>query len=177
MMQAGIWLIPRAVADRAGPWDETLSLINDFDYFTRVLLASGGVKFCEGARLFYRSGNPTSLASCRSRQAWRSALRSLRQGTRALLERTPTAAARRASADVFQQLAFDAYLEDDDVFEAAEQGALALGGSSIQMGGGALFRALRQLVGWKLAKRVKLAAYAMGYDQLADVKEAASHRR
>jgi glycosyltransferase involved in cell wall biosynthesis len=171
MMQAGIWLIPRAVAEQAGPWDETLSLINDFDYFTRVLLASDGVRFCEGARLFYRSGNPESLASRRSARAWRSALRSLRQGTRALLTRTQATPARRAAADVFQRLAFDAYLEDDEVFEAAQREVIALGGSDVRMGGGVLFQCLRTIAGWKTAKRVKQAAYAVGYNRIARAKE------
>ena len=30
MMQCGLWLIPRAIIDTAGGWDESLSLINDF---------------------------------------------------------------------------------------------------------------------------------------------------
>ena len=58
MMQPGLWLIPKATALRAGPWDEHLSLIDDFAYVTRVLLAARAVRFCEGARLYYRSGNP-----------------------------------------------------------------------------------------------------------------------
>ena len=39
MMHGAAWLVPRAVAERAGGWNEELSLINDFDYFARVLVA------------------------------------------------------------------------------------------------------------------------------------------
>ena len=42
MIQGGCYLIPRALIEQAGPWNETLSLINDFDFFPRVLLRRGG---------------------------------------------------------------------------------------------------------------------------------------
>ncbi len=52
MMQPGLWLIPRAVAERTGPWNEELTLIDDFEYGTRLLLAGTRVRFCAGARLY-----------------------------------------------------------------------------------------------------------------------------
>ena len=39
MMHPSAWLVPRAVAERAGPWNETLTLNDDGEYFCRVLLA------------------------------------------------------------------------------------------------------------------------------------------
>jgi hypothetical protein len=173
MMQPGLWLIPREVADRAGPWDETLTLIDDFEYFTRVTLASRRVRPCAEARLYYRSGNPMSLASQRSPAAWESAWRAIEGGTAALLARTDDAAARAACADLFQRLAFDAYLEDDRIAGRAEERARGLGGSSVVMTGGALFRAVRGTFGWKAAKRVKRFFYQIGYGQVAAFKEAA----
>jgi glycosyltransferase involved in cell wall biosynthesis len=174
MMQPGIWLLPRAVVERAGPWDERLSLINDFEYFTRVLLAASEVRFTPGARLFYRSGNPNSVASLRSVAAFRSALLSMELGTAALLERSGSAAARVACADVFQVLAFDAYLRDDQVARAAEQHADRLGGSQLRLGGGRLVRTVEQFAGWKRAKRVKSWAYYLGYGRIARTKASVS---
>ena len=173
MMQPGLWLIPRRVAERAGPWDEDLTLIDDFEYVTRVLMASREVRFCAGARLYYRSGNPESLASQRSAGAWQSAWQSLDRGTRALLAAAPSARARTACADLFQQLAFDAYTDDDDTSARAERRALELGGSRVRMGGGRLFRLVRNTAGWKTAKRVKRACYRLGYGRVARAKEAA----
>ncbi|MDE3084845.1 MAG: glycosyltransferase family 2 protein, partial [Verrucomicrobiota bacterium] len=43
MMHPSAWLVPHAVADRAGPWDEALTLNDDGEYFCRVLLASNGI--------------------------------------------------------------------------------------------------------------------------------------
>jgi glycosyltransferase involved in cell wall biosynthesis len=173
MMQPGLWLIPREVAGRAGPWDEELTLIDDFEYFTRIVLASRQVRHCAQARLYYRSGNPGSLASQRSPAAWRSAWRAIDRGTAALLARTRDPAARAACADILQRLAFDAFLEDDDVAKMAESRANELGGASAVMTGGVLFRALRRAVGWKGAKRIKRSLYKLGYGRLAALKEAA----
>src|SRR4051794_28045763 len=77
MMHGAAWLIPRGLAERAGPWDETLSLINDFDFFPRVLLACRMVCFCPDAVTYYRSDLPTSLSGSKSWAAWDSAIRSL----------------------------------------------------------------------------------------------------
>jgi glycosyltransferase involved in cell wall biosynthesis len=170
MMQAGIWLIPRTVALRAGPWDEHLSLINDFEYFTRVLLAAREVRFCDGARLFYRSGNPHSLAGRKSRAAWESALLSLEQGTAALLDREQSPRTRRACADVFQEWAHAAYLEAPDVFERLEARVVALGGSSVGMGGGLGVRVLERVFGWKVAKRLQMLAHRRGFGHVSRLK-------
>jgi glycosyltransferase involved in cell wall biosynthesis len=172
MMQPGLWLIPRGVAERAGPWNESLTLIDDFDYATRVLLASTEVRFCAGARLYYRSGNVDSLASQRSVEAWRSAWRSLELGTGALLSTDASPASRAACADLFQQLAFDAYGDDDEISALAERRAAELGGSEVRMSGGRLFRLLRGTAGWKVAKRIKGASYRLGYGRVARAKEA-----
>jgi hypothetical protein len=128
------------------------------------------VRFCRGARLYYRSGNPDSLASQRSIAAWRSALLSMELGTRALLDRVSTAEAYRACADVFQTLAFDAYLEDEDVSRAARRHVADLGGSRLRMTGGLLFNAMEHTIGWQRAKRVQRVAYSMGYERVARLK-------
>src|SRR5450432_3762028 len=79
MMHPSAWLVPRAVLDRAGPWDESLSLNDDGEFFCRVLLASAGLAFCAdaGARSFYRSGLPGSLSQQRGPAARRSQFRSI----------------------------------------------------------------------------------------------------
>ena len=167
MLQPGLWLVPRRLVDAAGPWDERLTLNNDFEYFVRVLLTSREVRFCEGARLYYRSGNPTSLASVRSRRAWQSQLLSIALGVEAIESRSGDPRVARVGADLFQQLAFDAYLEDADVAREAEARAAARGGSSLRIGGGVLLRMLDRAFGWKRAKRIKTLAYRYGYDLIA----------
>src|SRR6185295_11969124 len=106
----------------------------------------------EGARLFYRSGNPKSLASIRTARAWQSQLRSIELGTEKLLDVCTDPRARVVCADLFQGLAFDAYLEEPSVARLAEAHANHLGGSSMRMDGGLWFRVLERALGWKSAK-------------------------
>lgn len=171
MLQPGLWLAPRAVVDVAGPWGEDLTLNNDFDAFVRVLLASDVVCMTAGARVFYQSGNPASLASQRSAEAWRSSFNSIARGAGAMLSRSHAADVRRACADLFQHLAYDAYLDAPAVSREAEARATELGGSDVELDGGAALRVLRQALGWKRAMRVKSAFYQFGYGRLALVKE------
>lgn len=55
-MQPATWLASRELTVAAGPWDSTLSLDDDGEYYTRVVLASDGVKFVPEGRVFYRRG-------------------------------------------------------------------------------------------------------------------------
>lgn len=176
MLQPGLWLAPRAVVEAAGPWDERLTLNNDFDYGVRLLLAADRVLFCTNARLYYRSGNPGSLASQRTPAAWKSSLLSVELGCAEMLRRAPTERMRQACADVFQQLAYSAYLDAPDVSDAADVHVRHLGGSRVTATGGVLFNALRRAVGWRRAKRIQHVAYRAGYIRIARAKEAALGR-
>jgi hypothetical protein len=97
---------------------------------------------------------------------------SVRLGTQALLARADTVESRRACADVLQILAFDAYLEDAAVADAAADAAAALGGSTVRLGGGTLFRGLERALGWRRAKALKRLAYRLGYDRVVDARRA-----
>jgi glycosyltransferase involved in cell wall biosynthesis len=57
------WLTSRELTEAAGPWDERLSLDDDGEYFCRVLLAGGGVKFVPGAKSFYRISGTGGLSN------------------------------------------------------------------------------------------------------------------
>jgi glycosyltransferase involved in cell wall biosynthesis len=155
MMHGAAWLIPRAVAERAGPWDESLSLINDFDYFPRVLLACRRVLFCEGAGTWYRSGIETSLSGSKSRKAWDSAYRALGASTARLLAREDSPRTRRACVRQYQEFVYAAYPDVPDLIEGAERRVKELGGGMFPPQGGPKFKLVAGLVGWRLAKRLQ----------------------
>src|SRR5207253_4450011 len=71
MLFPALWLVPRKVIDRAGFWDESLSLGDDGEYFTRVILNCRRVLFCSGARCYYRSGVHGSLSWNKSLEGFR----------------------------------------------------------------------------------------------------------
>jgi hypothetical protein len=176
MLQPGLWLASRELVAAAGPWDERLTLNNDFSYGVRLILAAERVRFCGDARLFYRSGNPASLASQRSPAAWRSSLQSIDQGATAMLAHAGDDRMRLACANLFQQLAYAACLDAPDVSEEAERRATGLGGGRSAMDGGAVFRLMRNAVGWRRATGIKALCYRAGYRRVADLKSAAFRR-
>lgn len=61
-MQTATWLTSRELTKAAGAWDVRLSVDDDGEYFCRVLLASDGVRFVPGARVFYRVTPSTRLS-------------------------------------------------------------------------------------------------------------------
>lgn len=153
MMQPGAWLTPRALIERAGPWDERLTLNDDGEYFCRVLLASRGIKFCADARSYYRSNLSGSLSRGRSEAAWRSAFLSHELCVAHLLAHEDSARTRRAGADLFQRLAFAMYPDCPDIVTRCEAEVARLGGSAEVPGGGRVFQVLTRVFGWKAARR------------------------
>lgn len=167
MMHGATWLIPRQISDRAGWWTEELSLINDFDYFSRILLASQGVKFCWGAKTYYRSGNTGSLSGSKSYAAWKSAFRSLELGTHNLLAQENSQRTRHASATVFQRFVYEVYPDVPDLMQAAAAKVQEFGGSDIKPSGGPVFQVLTSVMGWQQAKKLQRFMYQYGYEKAA----------
>jgi glycosyltransferase involved in cell wall biosynthesis len=155
MMHGAAWLIPRRVVERAGPWDETLSLVNDFDFFPRVLLACSTVRFCPEAVTHYRSGLPTSLSGSKSPAAWDSAFRALMASTTRLLQVEDSARTRRACVRQCQEFVYAAYPDCPELIGRVEERIAELGGAQFPPQGGPKFRAVAAVVGWRLAKRIQ----------------------
>ena len=155
MMHPAAWLTPRALAERAGPWDESLSLDDDGEYFTRVVLASRGVRFCREAVSFYRSGLSGSLSGAKSERAWASAFRSLELSSGRLLAREDTPRTRHACATAFQRYIYESYPRAAECRDRAAAQVAVLGGSTLLPPGGPKYRWARRLLGWRLAKRLQ----------------------
>jgi len=155
MMQCALWLIPRPVLERAGLWDERLSLINDFEFFARVLVHTEGVRFTPGARLYYRSGLDDSLSGQDSREHVESAFLSLKLGTQHLLHEEESERTRRAAANVLQDFIYAYFPNHSDLREKIRGRIEDLGGSDLQPGGPPGFEVLRPVLGWKMARRIQ----------------------
>lgn len=156
MMQPGCWLCPRPLLAAAGPWDNTLSLNDDGEYFSRVMLASAGILFCGEARVYYRSNVKSSLSRRQDRRALQSLYRSTELNCDRLLHAAgDTSRARAAAANGWQRLAFECFPLAKDLADAAEQRCRDLGGSPFPMPAGANFHRLTRLFGWRTAKRLR----------------------
>jgi glycosyltransferase involved in cell wall biosynthesis len=156
MMHPSCWLLPRAVVERAGPWDEALSLNDDGEYFARTLLASSGMAYSATGRSYYRSGLPGSLSQQRGERARRSQFRSLELITQHLRATEDSPRTRRAAANYFQRFIHDFFPAPADLMRQAADRIAALGGSTLgRPPMGAKTAALAAILGWRNVWRLK----------------------
>lgn len=155
MMHPAAWLVPRAVADRAGLWDETLSLDDDGEYFARVVLASRDVRFAAEARSYYRNHDGQRVSRTRGEKAWSSSLRACESKAGQLLARENSPRTRRACAANFSRFAWENYPEGGDYVRRAVQRWLELDASVQPPRGGPRENLLARCFGWRIARRLR----------------------
>lgn len=155
MMHPAAWLVPRAIADRAGPWDESLSLNDDGEYFARVVLASRLLAFTPTGASLYRSALPGSLSARRTRRALESAHHAAELTAAHLRRAEDSPRVDRALADFWQRLAYELYPEAPDLTRRAAAEARLLGGSNLRPEAGRPELFATRFLGWKLARRLR----------------------
>lgn len=167
MMQCAMWLIPSAALRSTGGWNERLSLINDFEFFARVLLSVRELVYTSEARLYYRSGLTSSLSGQKSRRAAESAHLSLRFGTDHLLAAENSQRTRRAAANMLRTFDHTFYPAFADLRHLLEARIQELGGSDLPPVGPPGFHRLRRWVGWRAARRAQQWAERKGLNAAA----------
>ena len=156
MIHPSCWLLPRAIAERAGPWDESLSLNDDGEYFARTALAASGMAFCPTGRSYYRSGLAGSLSQQRGERARRSQYRSLELITTHLLAAENSPRTRQAAANYFERFIHDYFPIPADLMRAAAVRATQLGGATLGPPPmGPRTAALARILGWRNVWRLK----------------------
>jgi len=158
MMYPAMWLHPRAMVDAIGPWREDLTLINDTEYFTRAVLASRQVLFCEGARTYYRSGIAGSLSGLKSRKGWESQFKVIDLCQSYLLAREDSDRTHRVCAMLWQRLAHASYPYDRNLANDALDRAHQLHQVRLEPEGGPAFRLASHMLGWKAARMLQRLA-------------------
>jgi glycosyltransferase involved in cell wall biosynthesis len=156
-MQPATWLVSRGLSNAAGPWNTQLHVDNDGEYFCRVLLASKGVRFVPEARTYYRMSGFRCVSyigsSNRKLEAKALAMR-LHVGYLLSLEESPRV--RKACIQYIQDWLSYFHPNRPDLVEELVQMAAELGGSIRLPSLSWKYSFLRQLFGWKTAKRAQL---------------------
>lgn len=165
MMQCALFLIPRPILDDAGGWNEQLSLINDFEFFTRLLLQSEGIRFTAGAKVYYRSGLEESLSGRQDPEAIESEYRSLMLGIQHLLDYENTPGTRRVAANTLQNFVHRRYPYYPDLRAKMQERIKELGGSDLVPSGPPGFEVLRPILGWRAARRIQRFAVRNGLNR------------
>lgn len=157
MMQSGMFLLPRLTLERLGGWDERLSLIDDFEFFSRMFSSCPTMCFAAEATLLYRTSVSGSLSGRKSRHAVESQFLSLMLGTGHLLAAEDSQRTRRACANVLQQFDYGHYPQHPDLRAKARDRVQQLGGADVAPVGPPNFHRLRRVIGWRAARRVQRA--------------------
>ncbi|EDM37131.1 Glycosyl transferase, family 2 [Pedobacter sp. BAL39] len=157
MTQPGIFMLPRNLVLRSGLWNESLSLNDDLEFYTRLILNAEKVIFCQHAMLYYRSGIRESLSGHKSEAAYLSALQAIELSCAHLLHKDNSQLARKSAAALFQSLLFSIYPQYPHLCKKAKMSVTELGGSDLSFPAGGYTRKLIKLLGWKAAATLKYA--------------------
>jgi glycosyltransferase involved in cell wall biosynthesis len=155
-MQTATWLVSRKLTEAAGPWDIRLLGDDDGEYFCRILLASDGVRFVPGSRVFYRVSPFSRLSYIgRSQRKVDAQFVSMRLHIRYLLSLENSERTRAACVRYLQNWFIHFYPEHSQIVREAEELAGDLGGRLRTPELSWKYEWIRRLVGWGPAKRAQ----------------------
>ncbi|NLE05585.1 MAG: glycosyltransferase [Crenarchaeota archaeon] len=156
MAQTAVWLTPRHLIEKAGPWNESLQINQDGEFFSRVLIHAQAIKFAPDAGVYYRSGNVQSITQNKpqSRAKAESLLRSYQSYERVLsIHDTP--AIRKALGNNYLTYLYQFNSLFPDLCNKAEQAFKELGLKKMWAVGGKSFQKLVKIVGFRNALKIK----------------------
>ena len=157
MTQCGMFLLPRALVNARGGWDERLALNDDFEFFCRLLPHAAGMRFAQGARLCYRTMMPGSLSQTDTMRGYETALEAALTGAAHVLAFEDTPRTRCACANIVRAFDWNYYPAVPHLRAEARRRAAELGGATGVPVGPPHFQTMRKVLGWRLARRIELA--------------------
>lgn len=156
-MQTATWLVSRELTESAGPWDRSMLVDDDGEYFCRVLLASDGVKFVPGSKVYYRQAGSGSLSYVgRSERKMAAQLRSMQHHIACLRSLEDSARTRAACVQYLQNWLPSFYPDRPDLARKANEIAMALGGHLTEPQLAWKYSWIRRVFGWHLARRAQM---------------------
>jgi glycosyltransferase involved in cell wall biosynthesis len=155
MITVHSWLSPRNLIDKAGPWNESLSLDDDGEFFFRVVLASEGIKFSDKGLSYYRRfDHQQSLSAQKNRKAMESAVLATDLKIGYLKAKTNENIVNRVFAKHYWWTGVIAYPRFKSLSKYCIQKAKQLGYNGEKYVGGPGGHFLARFLGWKAARLV-----------------------
>jgi len=151
----GIFLIPREVVEKAGLWDENLSLLDDTEYFTRTILSAKNVIFSANSTLYYRSGLQDSLSGRQDTASYWSAFNAYSGLIKVLLAARNDEITQQIAANIWQGFIYTVYPAAPDIDSRAQKALTHLPPPNIPFPAGGYTLFMRRLIGWKGVKLLK----------------------
>ena len=155
MMYPAMWLIPVGILRSAGPWRDDVTLMNDTEFFSRVVLAAQAVLLCPESLSYYRKGHP-SLSSVKTARAWRSYFYVMELCVDRLLAIESSDRTRRVASFMWQRLANSCYPYQRALGLEAQRRAELLHTDRLCLPAGRAYNLISALFGWKVARSLQV---------------------
>jgi glycosyltransferase involved in cell wall biosynthesis len=155
MIQPNTWLAPRNLIEKAGPWNEKLSLDDDGEFFCRVVLAAEGIKFSAGGFNYYRKfSRRQSLSAQKNRKSVESAILAMELKLKHLKIKTNDPIIDRIFSRHYWWTGVIAYPQFKSLSKYCIKKAKELGYTGEKYNGGPAGHLLTKFTGWKIARMV-----------------------
>jgi len=148
------WLSPKKLIEKAGWWNEELTVDDDGEFFCRVILASKGIIYVPDAINYYRKvQTSTNLSARKNSAAMHSMLLASELKCRHLKEKSDDPIVDTALAKLFMENAVTFYPQFKDLYRVAIKRVKELGGIDyVPAVGGKNIERIKKLFGWRSAK-------------------------
>jgi glycosyltransferase involved in cell wall biosynthesis len=157
MMYPAMWLIPAEILRRAGSWRDDVTLMNDQEFFTRVVLAARAVLLCPESLSYYRKGHP-SMSSIKTERAWRSYFLVTELCVDRLLAEECSDRTKRVASFMWQRVANSCYPYQRALGSEAQRRAELLHSDRLFLPAGRSYNLISAIFGWKIARSLQVFA-------------------
>lgn len=154
MVEVHAWLCPKSVIDRAGSWNEELTVDDDGEFFLRVVLAASKIIYCPKALVYYRKHDGTSLSNSQGLSNIISSAKALSLKS-ALLSKYNDEVFKKVMSQFLWELAVRSYPEYPAISKKlAEEAVSTLGKKEIPVLniGNDIFNFITNKISWKLGR-------------------------
>lgn len=156
-MPDSAWLVSRELTEAAGPWDTSLCVNLDGEYFGRVILLCDGIRFVPGAKVYYRDIGFDGLSHIgNSEKKLESRFRTMQMLIAYLRSLEDSERARAACVTYLQNYLIHFYPQQPDTVRQMREMARELGGELAVPRLSWKHTWLKTLFGWDVAKRARL---------------------
>lgn len=165
MVQCGLWLIPRTIFNKSGLWDERLSLINDTEFFARLLPFAKRLRFSQKGFTLYRTNfHSGSLSGDLSEKGIKSALLSIDLMSKWLLQMEDSERTKKVIANSYLMILERSFPKHKTYTKIIERRLINYPSSYIEhTKSGKIHNLLMAFFGWKTAARLSKLYYRVRY--------------
>lgn len=157
MFGVSCYLTHRSIIEKAGRWNEKLTINTDGEFFFRVLANTDKVVFSNKGTLYYRSSEINSMSRCKPTEKKGASLLLSYTLTENYLKRKGmlTSRVRNGLVRAYQSVAYQ-YCQYNNIVQAAKKQARSVSRKNVESSdGGKLFKFMCQILGFWLVLKLK----------------------